>query len=282
MQIAFLGPEGTFTQEALETSAPAGHEHVAVSSIFEVIMAVHGGAIERGLVPIENSLEGSVNTTLDTLAFDAPDVHILREIELPIRHRLLAARPVALDEVERVLSHPHAKAQCARFLRERLPQAELVAANSTAEAVRQVAAADGAQAAIGTALAAKLYGATLLADEIGDAPENRTRFVYLARAAEPDPEGPEGDEQGRPWKTTIVCGIASDRPGALLEILQEFALHAVNLTKLESRPAKTGLGAYVFFMDLEGRRTDGPVDAALQGLEGKLSELRILGSYPVG
>lgn len=282
MRIAFLGPEGTFSEEALNASAGAGHEHVPLGSIYETIMAVHERTADRAIVPIENSLEGSVSTTLDTLAFDARDVHIVREVALPIRNRLIARAALPLEQVRRVISHPQAKAQCSRFLRERLPQAELVAADSTADAVRQVAATDRDWAALGTALSAELYGCTVLAEGIDDSEENRTRFVYLSPQAEADPAGPEAGAPDRPWKTSIVCAIARDRPGALLEILRQLADRDVNLTKLESRPAKTGLGAYVFFMDIEGGAHERAVAAALEALHEPLTSLRVLGSYQVG
>ena len=181
MRIGFLGPAGTFTEEALLAGAPSGAQPVPYATVFESVMAVQQGEVERAVVPIENSLEGSVNATLDALAGEAADVLIVAEDVLAITHCLIARPGVALDQVTRVVSHPQATAQCARFLRERLPRAERVAAASTAEAVRTVAAGAEPWAAIGSRLAGELYGGEVLAEAIEDRDDNLTRFVWLAR-----------------------------------------------------------------------------------------------------
>lgn len=274
-KIAFLGPEGTFSEEALGASSSEDCEHVQYSTIYECILAVQEGEVEQAFVPIENSLEGSVTVTLDALAFDAPDVQIVREVTHPIRLSLIAARALELDQVTRVISIPMVKAQCRRFIHDYLPLAELAPANSTAEAVRTVSRSDEPWAALGNELAAELYSCQVLHSDVQDSPDNETRFVYVARG------GVEASAvRSRSWKTSIVCSIASDHPGALLEILEEFAKRDINLSKIESRPAKTGLGAYVFFIDIEGGQFEASVGAALEALAGKLKKLRVLGTFP--
>jgi prephenate dehydratase len=272
-RVAFLGPAGTFTEEALRASAPGGVEGVPYPSIYETVIAVHERAAELGIVPIENSLEGAVTTTLDLLAGEAEDVRIAAEIDFPVRHLLVARSALPLDAVTRVISHPQATAQCARFLRERLPHAERVAAGSTAEAVRTVAASDGPWAALGSRLATELYGAVVLADGVEDAHGNETRFVWLAF---------EGFE---PWapasKTSIVFwGFNDASPGALVDVLSELSSREINMTKIESRPRRVGLGHYMFFADLEGAVGDPHVDDALAALASRVETMRVLGSYP--
>jgi prephenate dehydratase len=275
MRIAYLGPEGTFSHEAL-LSAPGAREHelVPVATLHETIMTVHYGSAERAFVPIENSLEGSVNVTLDTLAVEAADVRIFGEVVHPIHHCLIARKPVPLDTIETVVSIPQATAQCAAFLRTRLPGAAVVAANSTAEAVRRVAEADGALAALGTRLSAALYDCEVLEAGVEDTPDNQTRFVWLA------PAGTQPGGTGR-WKTSIVFwGAGDDAPGWLVRCLSELAFRGVNLTMIESRPRRLGLGHYMFFADLEGRESDPPVADAIEAVRAQTEQLRVLGSYP--
>ncbi|CAN0448032.1 unnamed protein product [Phaeothamnion confervicola] len=227
------------------------------------------------LVPIENTIEGSVNQTLDQLALGG-DLWVRGEAVLPIRHHLIARTAVAPGEIERVLSHPHATAQCQGFLRANAPGVEVVAANSTADAVRIVGTdLDTTSAAIGTLRAAALYGCEVIARDIADATDNSTRFVLIG--AEPvEAVGPGA------FRTSIICAPERDRPGALLAILQEFAMRAVNLSKLESRPTKTGLGRYMFFIDIEGSRDrDMRVASAITALEEQgAAHVTFLGSYP--
>jgi prephenate dehydratase len=279
VRVGYLGPPGTFAEEALLglLGPDPEAEVVPYRSVVDCFEAVARGDIPEALVPIENSIEGSVNQTLDLLAGGAGTVLIRAEMVQPVRHHLIARTALALEEIERVVSHPHATAQCQRFLRERMPRAATVAANSTAEAVRTVTAADAPWAAIGTLRAADLYDGEVIAADIEDARDNSTRFVLIGR----QPAGALGP--GR-FKTTIVCALRRDRPGALLAILQELALRAINMTKLESRPAKTILGRYVFFIDMEGSRPrDLPVDAAITALEEQgVADVTFLGSYPAG
>jgi len=242
---------------------------------------VHSRAVERALVPIENSLEGSVNATLDALAMETEDVAIVGEVIHPIRHCLIARSSLELSAIEVVVSHPQANAQCARFIRARLPQAKVLAGSSTADAVRMVAEHDGAWAALGNRLAAERYGCEVLRAGVEDVADNETRFVWLAPAgAPPGAPGHAGPVRG-PWKTAIVFwGVGSEAPGWLVHCLSEFATRQVNLTRIESRPRKQGLGRYMFFLDLEGRDTEPHVAEALDGLRERVESLRLLGSFP--
>lgn len=277
MRVAFLGPAGTFTEEALRASAAdvlcAEYEAVPLPTVYETVMAVHHGDADRAVVPIENSLEGGVTATLDTLAGEAEDVRIAAEVIRPVSHCLIARSAVPLPELRRVVSHPQALAQCARFLREQLPGAERTVAASTAEAVRQVAALDAPEAAIGPRLSAELYGCRVLAEGIEDEGGNVTRFVWLAPAG--------AALRGTATKTSVVFwGFADESPGALVAVLAEFSQRGVNLTRIESRPRRVRLGHYMFFADLEGAADEGPVRNALEALRGRVQTLRVLGSYP--
>jgi prephenate dehydratase len=281
VKIAYLGPAGTFTEDALGEAAPAGeHERLRTATVHDAILAVERGEADRALVPFENSIEGSVRPTLDTLAFEAEGVTIVGEHDYTVRANLIARTTIGLGEVEAVLSHPQPLAQCARFLRERLPRAEVIEVSSTAEAVRQVVGGDRPLAAIGARAAAELYGGVVLAEGIEDGSTgNVTRFVWIARAGtEPQDRG----EGAGSWKTSLVFHeLGEDHPGALVDALREFSGRGINLTRIESRPLRQGLGRYMFFCDLEGAELDEPVAAAIAGLRTKADSVRILGSYPV-
>jgi prephenate dehydratase len=277
VRIAYLGPRGTFNEDALR-GAVAGMEveEVPCASVYEAIVAVRDGRADRALVPFENSIEGSVSATLDTLAFDAEGVTLVGERDLPIRHCLIAREQMPLERIEAVLSHPQANAQCARFIRESLPGAEVRAAPSTADAVRIVSEHSEPWAALGAESAASLYGCAVLRDGVEDEPDNITRFVWVA------PVGTEVRGEG-PWRTSLVFSeLGEDHPGALVEALQEFSGRQVNLTRIESRPLRRGLGRYQFFLDLEGAAGDEPVASAIEALRGKAESVRLLGSWPVG
>jgi len=277
MRVAFLGPEGTFSEEAMFASAGReGIEPVPLPTIHECVMAVVTGRSDRSLVPIENSLEGSVSATLDALVFETEDVQIVGEVVHPIQHTLIARTRLALEEVERVVSHPQASAQCARFLRDRLAGADVVAASSTAEAVRIVAGSERPWAALGNRLSAELYGCEVLAERVEDTPANETRFVWLERRGGDS----LGGDSGGPFKTSVVFWGLPDSPGSLVAALQELAGRGINLSKIESRPRKQGLGRYVFFADLEGRADDPAVIEALTAIEAQVETLRVLGCYP--
>ena len=276
MRVGYLGPDGTVSHEALMSAAGADRFELAPQpTLHEAVIAVHDGAVDRALVPIENSLEGSVSPTLDAIAFETEDVVIVGEVRWPVHLHLVAAGPLELGEIRAVVSHPQASGQCARFLRKQLPGVPVVAARSTADAVRQVA--DGFEsgaAAIGTRGAADRYGCTLLREDVEDDPGSETRFVWIARAGtDPDP--------GERFKTALVFwGAGSSGPGWLVRCLSEFAERGVNLTRIESRPRRQRLGEYMFFLDLDGRADDPPVASAIDGLRAQADVVRVLGSFP--
>lgn len=271
--VAFLGPSGTFTEEALLSQADlAAAGRAPLASIPDVVAAVERGDHDLGMVPIENSIEGSVAITLDTLAFES-ELLIQREVDLPISLNLFVKPGTGLDDVKTVLSYPHAIAQCRQWLNRKLPGVNVVAANSTAEAAQRVSRSKRSdQAAIGNALAAELYGLDTLASDIEDHPENQTRFVVVGRGV-PAPTGHD--------RTSIVCFQRHDRPGSLLGILQEFAARSLNLTKVESRPTKQSLGDYCFFVDFEGHVSDELVADCLRAVQATKAGVKFLGSYPV-
>jgi prephenate dehydratase len=272
-RIAFLGPLGTFTEEALLSQDDlAQGELVPVASIPEVLAVTERGEVDLGFVAMENAIEGTVNASIDALAFEH-DLLIQREIVIPIHQNLLAPPGTTLADIRAVMSIPVATAQVRGWLAAHLPGVEEIAANSTAEAARLVG--DGGHpgvAAIAPAVAAELYGLDVVAREIEDHPENKTRFVVVAKRGIPAPTGHD--------KTTIVCFQSFDRPGSLLAILQEFAARAINLTKLESRPTKTSLGDYCFAIDLEGHVADELVADCLRDIKAKIADVKFLGSYP--
>jgi len=272
-RVGFLGPHGTFAEEALLTQPDlAAAEQVPFRTVPQVITAVERSEVDVGLVPLENSIEGTVTVTLDTLAFDT-DLLIQREVDLPISLHLCVRPGTRLADVRTIVSHPNPLGQCRAWLASKLPDAELVVANSTAEAASQVATSDRSDvASIGTAYGAELAGLEVLASEIEDHPENETRFVLVGLGI---PKATGHD------KTSIMCFQREDRPGSLLAILQEFAARAINLTKLESRPTKRGLGQYCFFIDFRGHIDDEVIADCLRTLVTNQAEVKFLGSYPV-
>jgi prephenate dehydratase len=287
-KVGYLGPEGTFSEEALLSSAaPDSVEPVPRSTIYDTVMALRDGEVEWAVVPIENSLDGSVSVTLDLLADEAEAVQIVGETLLTVRHSLIARQPLELREIDTVLSHPKVPGQCARFLRGELAHARILPASSTAEAVRDVVEnAQRGQAALGTRLAADIYGGTIVRDGVQDRDDNETRFVWLA--------GPRSDTSTAPpmrspgsrdgWKTSLVFwGAGADSPGWLVRCLDEFARRDINLTKIESRPRRERLGHYMFFVDLEGGLpAEQTVGDAVADVREMCEELRVLGSYPMG
>jgi prephenate dehydratase len=272
-RVGFLGPPGTFTEEALLTQPDlASAELVPMRSMPDVLVATERGEVDLGFVAMENSIEGTVRLVLDHLVFET-DLLIQREVVLPISQNLLARPGMTLGDVTRVVSFPDAMEQCRAFFARELPHVELAAANSTAEAVRQVAEeGETGDAALGTSLAAKLYGLEILAPEVEDHPENSTRFVVVARSGIPPPTGHD--------KTSIVCFQHADRPGSLHAILGQFSARNINLTKLESRPTKKALGEYCFIIDLEGHIVEEVVADCLRDLHVQLPRVKFLGSYP--
>jgi prephenate dehydratase len=287
-RVGYLGPAGTFTEEALLASAlPDSLAPVAIGSIYDTIVAVREGEVEWAIVPIENSLDGSVTVTLDLLAEQQGELQIVGEALLAVRHALIAREALALDEIDTVISHPQVPGQCTRLMRGELAHARVLPAASTAEAVRIVA--NGEQrgmAAIGTRLAAEIYGATVLRENVQDRDDNETRFVWLAgpaaRGAGPARKTPPLRTSGNgSWKTSLVFwGAGAERPGWLVRCLDEFARRDINLTKIESRPQRAKLGHYMFFTDLQGSLDGEPVASAVSGLRALCEEVRVLGSYP--
>lgn len=269
IRYAFLGPAGTFSEEALLSLGIEQLDVVPCISIDEVFETVERGRAQAGIVPIENSVEGSVNATLDALAFET-SLEIQSELVLDVHHALITAPDADLADVRIVVSHPQATAQCRRWLARNLPGRTIVAANSTAEAVQR-AVSDPGVAAVGTSLAAELYGGEVREGAIEDYAGNQTRFVVIGRGVHP--------RTGRD-KTSLALFLQADKPGALLMILSEFAYGEVNLTKIQSRPTKRALGEYMFFVDLEGHVEDQNVKTALDCLRLKLREVKVLGSYP--
>lgn len=269
--VGYLGPRGTHSEEAVLSLYPAGaRELIAYPRIDTVIRAVAGGEIAEGIVPIENSLEGSVNITLDTLAHDV-DLVIAGEIVWPVSHHLLVKPDTS--EIRVIISHAQALAQCRHYLARHYPYAELKTVDSTAEAARQVALVTDGSAAVGSAMAGEMYGLTVAAGPIQDEGANFTRFVVLRRQAATAPAGE--------WKTSLAFQINGERPGSLCEVLSEFAGRGVNLTRIESRPARTGLGVYIFFIDVQGNLADRPVSEACEAVRAQAQWFKKFGSYPV-
>lgn len=266
---AFLGPAGTFSEAALFQLGIDDLEPVPCTSIGEVFEAVERGQVDSGVVPIENSVEGSVPATLDALAFET-QLEIQGEIVVDIHHALVTAPDVDLAQVKTIVAHPQASGQCRRWIARNMPGRTVIAANSNAESVR-MAVADPTVAAIGTELAAELYGGQIREPKIEDYAGNQTRFVIIGRGLR--------ERTGRD-KTSLALFLTADKPGALLMILSEFAYAEINLTKIQSRPTKRQLGDYMFFVDFEGHVDDRHVKTALDCLRLKLREVKVLGSYP--
>jgi prephenate dehydratase len=272
MRVGYLGPAGTYSEEA--ALRRAGAEPVAYPTLPDTIAAVADGEVDVAAVPIENSLEGSVGITLDTLATHE-DVTITGELTLPISVHLIARRPLDPATVAQVVSHPQPLAQCAGYLRRRVPQASTVPASSTAEAVRQVMEGGDGMAALGPRRAAELYGATIVEEDVADDAGNATRFVWVS------PAGAEVPDADVPMRTSLTfSGQGDDKPGWLVRCLSEFAFRGVNLSKIESRPLRSTIGHYRFFLDCEGALASPAVGEAVAGLRAHCTDVRVLGSYP--
>jgi len=281
-RVGYLGPEGTFSEEALLASAAADAvEPYPLASIYDTVMALRQGEVRWAIVPIENSLEGSISMTLDLLAGEAGDVEIVGEALLRVRHSLIGTEAIRLEQIETVITHPQVPGQCALFLRNELAHARVLPASSTAEAVRSVVAAGRReQAALGTLLAARIYDGTVIREGVEDRDDNETRFVWLGRPRDGS-EAPLGRSGGSEWKTSLVFwGLGAERPGWLVRCLNEFASRDINLTKIESRPRRQRLGSYMFFVDLAGHAGEAPVAEAIAGVGVLCEDLRVLGSYP--
>ena len=278
-KIGYLGPVGTFCELATEKYFGQGkYTFKPYPSIQKVFASVYSGEVDMGVVPMENSCEGTVNQTFDLLAYGFPcgpkeeiceyNIKIIGEIIIPIKHSLLARMDVKLEEVSSIISHPQALAQCKYYLEKAFPQAKLVEVNSTAEAVELVSQSTEPWAAIAMANIAEKYGLKVLGQEINDYTSNETRFIVISKKEE---------ECFTDCKTSILVNILN-QPGALYRILKEFSLRGINLTKIESRPAKTGIGQYVFFIDLDGNHIEPRIKEALDEIH-ITSPVKILGSY---
>lgn len=267
----YLGPKGTHCEEALYIylgSKDTGA--VPYSGVEQVIAAVRAGEISHGLVPLENSIEGTINLSLDLIAHDQ-ELKIAGEVILPIKHNLLSKPGIRKAQINLVVSHPQALAQCRKYLNRHHPGVPFCEVNSTAEAAQIIAGGNNYMAAIGNERAAEIYGLEIVEHDIQDCKDNRTRFVVVSKEESP---------VTGPAKTSLVISI-TDRPGGLYQILKEFALANINLTKIESRPAKRNLGDYLFFIDLAGHREDPAVKKCLEAIEDMAASFRILGSYPI-
>jgi prephenate dehydratase len=274
LRVGFLGPLGTFTEQALKTQPDlVAAEHVLYRTMPDVLDAVENGEVDLGFVAIENSIEGTVNLTQDELAFNH-DLLIQREVVLDIEHCLMAKPGTTMADVKVVLSIPVASAQCHAYLRANVGQAELRAANSTAEAARTVSEdpAEG-MAAVAPRTSAELYGLDIIAADIADHPGNQTRFVVVAKEGIPAPTGHDC--------TALVIYQRADEPGSLISILQEFAARRINLSNLLSRPTKDGgLGDYCFVIYAHGHVADELLADAMRALHAKQGRVKFLGSYP--
>jgi prephenate dehydratase len=271
-RFGYLGPAGTFTEAAVrQVPAAADAELTPYDSVPAALEAVRRGECDAAMVPMENSLEGAVTVTLDELASGEP-LMITREVLLPVTFALLVRPGTGFDDVKTVASHPHGYAQVRRWLAATLPDAHWTAAASNADAARQVQAGVF-DAAVAGAFAAETYRLTVLVDGVHDINGAVTRFVLVSRPTTPPPA--TGAD-----KTSLVAAIADDHPGALLEVLEEFAVRGVNLSRIESRPTGSGLGRYHFSIDCEGHIMEERVGEALMGLRRICGSVRFLGSYP--
>ena len=272
--IGYLGPEGSFTHQALAKYLEKtinNNQIISFQTISQLIDAVSSGKIEHCLVPIENSIEGSVGETLDGLIKTSQKVTINSEIIIPIEHCLITKKK-NLTEVKKVLAHSQALSQCQTYLKRFLPDAELEPTTSNSIAVKKISESqNGNEAAIGPKMAAEIYKVPVLEAGINDEKENFTRFVLIGTET-PAPSGRD--------KTTIAFGVPYDKPGTLVGVLQSFAKGKINLSRIESRPSRKALGEYIFFIDLELHREDAPLKGALSEVVSEFSFYRWLGSYP--
>ncbi len=270
-RIGFLGPQGTFTEEALLTQPDlANQELVPMRTFVDILAATQAGELDLGFVAIENAIEGTVNVTLDTLAFDT-DLLIQREVVLDIEMNLMAKPGTKLSDIKLISSHPIANAQCRNFLRRELNNIDIAPANSTAEAAEAASLNDG-MAALGTKLAGERYGLEVIESNVADHPGNQTRFLLVGSNDVP--------HQTRHDKTTVVITQREDKPGSLVQILEEFAARSLNLSKLVSRPVKTNLGQYCFIVDVDGHIADDVTADCLRAVRAKHADVKFLGSYP--
>lgn len=270
LTIAYLGPPGTFSEEAARAYGGLSADCLSFASLPAVVTAVETGVASLGVLPIENILEGSVSTTLDLLIHET-DLRISGETIVPIRHYLMARAGLQLSQIQVLHAHPQALGQCRRFIEHCLPGVATVAALSNSAAPMAALADERPAAAIGTCRAAELSGATLLAHDIQDRAGNVTRFIVLGH----EQPLPTGDD-----KTSLCFGFSEDRAGLLLDVLGELANAGINMTKLESRPSKEALGRYIFLVDVDGHIDDSRIAAAFACIRAKVGLFKVFGSYP--
>ena len=270
-RIGFLGPKGTFSHEALlKYAKDMSYEACDYSSIQELLQAVQNNEADEAIAPIENSIEGAVNATLDILAADV-DLLIKSELVIPVRENLLVKKGTSLNSIRHILSHPQPLGQCRNYISSRFPNAHIRATYSTAGAAEEGAGGAGDSAAIGSSAAADAYGLEIAEKDIHDCENNHTRFVVISHT--------DGDRTGND-RTSIVF-TTEDKPGCLYRVLDIFSLWDINMSKIESRPAKNQLGKYIFFVDISGHREDDDIRDALTMIKKKSSFFKFLGSYPV-
>ena len=271
IKYAYLGPAGTFTEAALLNIAASDDQLIAYANVTAALDAVRKGEVSKALVPIENSVEGVVARTLDELASGEPLV-ITAETTLPVTFSLMTLENKDPKDIKSIATHPHAESQCRSFIAKNYPNAQVIETASTAAAAKGLSKGDY-DAAIGAAIAAKNYQLKIIAEDIGDNTNAVTRFVVVEKPG----KSPTATGKDR---TSLAVFIAIDHAGALLEILNEFAKHQVNLSFIQSRPTGSQLGHYHFIIDAEGHIDDQPVAAALAGLKEICEDIRFLGSYP--
>jgi prephenate dehydratase len=265
-QVGYLGPEGTFSHEAVLNYVNDCSKIVPFDNIIHIFESLEKDEIEEAIVPIENSTEGSVLVTLDALTHF--DLNIITELELPINHNLLAQKDVSLDDISVICSHQQALAQCRHFLNKLNKQVH--AMSSTANAARYVTELSSA-AVIGNRILSQKYGLEIIAQNIQDYDNNVTRFVVVSKSFQEETTGND--------KTSIVISLKGDKPGGLYEILRIFADAGINLTKIESRPSKKGMGKYLFFIDMQGHKNESHINKTLSIIESEVNMIKILGSY---
>jgi prephenate dehydratase len=268
--IGYLGPKGTFTEIAVKKISKDEINHIPYQHLNNLMEDIENNKIKIGVIPIENSIEGGVNITLDLLV--KYNLNIINEIIIPIKHSIAVVKKIGLNKIKNVISHPQALAQCKNFLDNNLTDYKIHPANSTAEAMEKIKDLDESFCAIGNKESALYYNLKVLKENVQDEKDNWTRFIIISK---------EKSKKTNNDKTSIICSAKKDTPGALYDILHEFAIRGINLTRIESRPTKKMLGEYLFFIDFEGHIEDKNVIKAIDIIKYKTSWFKLLGSYPI-
>jgi len=275
-KIGYLGPEGTFSHDAAILYSKDNNqktELIAFPTLHDILFAVDREEIDKGVVPVENSIEGTIGIVQDMLVKEV-DLKICGEIILPVHEALMCKDNISANSITEVFSHPQPLEQCRGWLRKNAPQAKIIPSSSTADAARTISSSENKNAcSIGPAGLAKIYGLKVIEKDITDYHDNSTRFIVLSKS---DSNVTDND------KTSIVFSIIADKPGGLFSILGEFSDRDINLTKIESRPSKKALGDYFFFVDMLGHRKDKRISEAISDIVNKVAFIKILGSYPKG